>query len=170
MMQSIGNILRGNEYQQTLKDGRWVSFANGVRKSRGNCCEMCKRGNVETNVHHIAYEAGKKPWDYGFDEVVLLCRSCHEAMHDELKLFRKFVFGRLSPQSFRILDAALAVALDHHDHLKFVHALAEFVGTPSMIERYSEAWRDFEKAKTEVQAKGDAAITRATLLKMEGRI
>lgn len=161
MIQSLSNILKSTPYQQSLQSGEWKSFAARIRKDRGNSCECCKRGNIELNVHHIAYEEGKQPWEYAHDDVVLLCRGCHRELHDQLKQFRRFVFGKMTPQSFKILNGALSVAFDKHDPLKFAHALADFVGTPSVVDRHSKAWLEFEKAKSDIEATSDSAIRRA---------
>jgi hypothetical protein len=61
-------------------------------------------------------------------------------MHEQLKKFRKYVFGKMTPRILQVVNGALAVAFEQYEPLVFAHALAEFVSTPSMIQRYADAW------------------------------
>jgi hypothetical protein len=83
------------------------------------------------------------------DEVVLLCRPCHKELHEHLNQFRKFVFTKLTPQSFRVLNGALSVALDHYDPLIFAHALAEFVSDTESVNQYAAKWGRTAVRRTE---------------------
>lgn len=148
-MNSIGSILRSTGYDSKLSSPEWQAFARRVRRERGNACEMCKRGHVVTQVHHWFYERNREPWEYRTDEVVVLCHGCHKEIHEHLKQFRKFVFIHLNPQVFKILNGALAVALTQYEPLVFVHALAEFVSTPSLVQRYADAWNCSSVKETE---------------------
>lgn len=138
-MKKIGEILKSGPYAEKMKDERWIFFAQGVRGRKGNFCQICKRGNIPTQVHHPFYEE-REPWDYEDTDVMLLCFTCHKELHDELKRFRKFVFKKLTSQSLRVLNGALTVGLDIYDPLVLAHALAEFVSTPGMIQRFAAAW------------------------------
>lgn len=135
----VSEILAKTNYQKELDTPEWKSFTGNIKKQVGYC-ECCKRSNVGLEVHHIFYERDRKPWEYDKSEVVVLCRACHGQLHIHLKNFRKFVFGKMNPQVFQILNGALAVAFDKYDPLVFAHALAEFVSTRSMVERYAQAW------------------------------
>lgn len=148
---SLQSILRAGSYQSKLQDPEWKSFTRIIRNERSNACEICKRIGIELNVHHPFYEPDREPWQYAKDEVILLCRHCHSQMHDQLKKFRKYVFGKFTPATFRVVNGALAVALDHYDPLVFAHALAKFVSTPSMVQRYADAWERDANQKTEEQ-------------------
>ena len=139
-MNSVLQILNKTLYREKLSTDEWKTFAKENRERVGNACEICKRGDRRLNVHHIAYKQGMEPWEYDVGDVVVLCEVCHNEMHAELQKFRQYVFGKLTPQAFKILNGALAVALRTYEPLVFAHALAEFVSTPSLVKRYADAW------------------------------
>lgn len=138
-MKSIGQILGSESYKRQLSDPRWHTFAGSIRAKR-NYCEVCRRTDVALQVHHTFYDFDRQLWDYGENEVMVLCVGCHRELHDELTQFRKWVFKYLNPQSFRVLNGALAVGLTQYDPLVFVHALAEFVSNPNLVKNHAAAW------------------------------
>lgn len=135
-MHHVSEFLKTDSYGS----GEWQSFTLSVRRSKGNACEMCRRSDGILQVHHLFYEHGRKLWDYDHQDLVLLCRPCHKAVHEQLQAFRRFVFGKLRPETFRVINESLSVALSRYDPLVFVHALQEFVATPSMVDRYAKAF------------------------------
>jgi len=139
-MNSIGELLKDNKYREKLEDKRWKEFSRSIKERRGGGCQSCRRTDLGLQVHHIFYETGRDPWDYGDEDVVVLCGPCHKELHEQLKKFRRFVFGKMSPRVFQILNGSLAVAFEKYEPLVFAHALAEFVSTPTMVQRYANAW------------------------------
>lgn len=75
------NSQRYTEYHKQLKTKEWKDYRKLVFSSRGKVCEMC---GVNTNlqVHHPQYVFGRKAWEYPISEVVVLCRKCHEKVHN----------------------------------------------------------------------------------------
>ena len=128
-------------YSEQLRTPEWKAFRQRVIDVNGRACRACRRSDKIIQVHHLFYEKTRKPWDYELNEVTVLCEDCHASMHDELQKFRKFVFDKLEPQTFRIVNGALCVALTQYDRLTFSHALAEFVSSPNMVSNYAKAWR-----------------------------
>lgn len=111
-------------YAALLKRKEWKAFSDKFRYFKSNACHVCKRCDKPTHIHHIYYEKDKMPWDYPFDALLLLCSGCHEALHDHLREFRKYAFSYLKPDSFRVLNGALAAGLRIHDPLTFCYAIA----------------------------------------------
>ena len=137
-------------YSRLLESPQWAKYTREIRQSHSNACQCCRMVNRVTQVHHFFYDKSRLPWEYKAHEVVLLCDSCHNELHEQLKVFRRFVFGQLTPRSMQVLNGALAVALKEYDPLTFTHALAEFVSQPGMVKRYAEAWGEpKKKAKSE---------------------
>ena len=68
-------------YYEQLETKEWKDFRKLVFASRGKVCEMC---GAKTNlqVHHPKYVFGRKAWEYPLNEVVVLCRNCHEHIHN----------------------------------------------------------------------------------------
>lgn len=137
-MPHIDQILRKNTYSKQLQSERWRNFSATIRRDR-NFCEMCKQKG-QLQVHHLFYDPSREAWEYTAHEVVVLCVGCHKQIHEQLNLFRRFVFCKMTPRVFQVINGSLAVAFDTYDPLVFAHALAEFVSTPSMIQRYAAAW------------------------------
>jgi hypothetical protein len=40
------------------------------------------------NVHHKEYFKGKEPWDYEAEQLVCLCETCHENIHQDLDVLK----------------------------------------------------------------------------------
>lgn len=118
-----------------------------MRQTHGGHCSICRRADRALQVHHLFYEPGRELWEYGDQEVIVICAPCHRELHAELQRFRKHIFSKLSPAHFKILNGALAVGLEQYDPMVLVHAFAEFVSTPSLVRRYAEAWGFDEKGK-----------------------
>jgi|GEM_PF-2626833 len=171
MPKSVSQILRGaSNYTEKLDTEQWRAFSQGIKRKQGNWCASCRRSDIILNVHHIFYESDREPWEYADDEVIVLCTACHRQIHEQLKKFRKFVFAKLTPQAFQILNGALAVAYEKYDGLVFSHALAEFVCTPTLLERYAKAWEMTAKPKEDrpYVTNDPVVLTRATLKQKQG--
>ncbi len=66
-------------YHEFLKTAEWKSYSTELIDER-KCCWQC--GTEENlQVHHLIYREWAKPWEYLDDEVRVLCRDCHEAVH-----------------------------------------------------------------------------------------
>lgn len=139
-MKTASDIIKGSKYGEKLNSEQWREFSKDTKERRGNYCQSCKRGNVELHVHHIFYDSTREPWQYQDKELAVLCKQCHFELHEQLQKFRKFVFGKMTPRVAQVINGALAVALENYEPLVFAHALAEFVGNPSLVQRYAKAW------------------------------
>lgn len=67
-------------YEDQLKDKRWESFRTFIFSVRGNKCEICG-GNHILQVHHPKYKSGRLAWEYTCNEVMVVCKHCHEIIH-----------------------------------------------------------------------------------------
>lgn len=62
----------------------WIRFREDVIKLDDGKCVRCLRSRADgvvLQVHHKHYVAGRKPWEYAYDECETLCRGCHAAEH-----------------------------------------------------------------------------------------
>lgn len=70
------------DYQEYLKSDLWKSFREVVLKRAKNTCQKCKnqfhRGVL--HVHHLHY---KTLGNEGFEDVLLVCKPCHEKIHNK---------------------------------------------------------------------------------------
>lgn len=118
----------------------WQRFRQRIIRNR-RCCECCKQSGKVLQVHHVFYDWQRRIWEYEDHEVIVLCEACHKELHKCLSDFRSYVFRHLKPQSFRVLNGALSVALKKYDDLQFCHALAEFVSNSRLVENHAKAWK-----------------------------
>lgn len=141
---------KSGSYRELLQTNEWKAFSKDIRQNHGGCCRVCKRRDVVTQVHHLFYDAQRKPWEYTAEEVVLLCADCHEQTHEHLQNFRRIVFGKLTPRTFEILNGALSVGLDHNDPLELCHAIANMCASPGSVKRFAHDWNSL-KLKSQLE-------------------
>lgn len=67
---------RRKNYDSYLKSNRWREFKKLIIDKRGEMCEKC--GVKATDLHHKTYA---RLFNELPEDVLLLCRSCHEAIH-----------------------------------------------------------------------------------------
>ena len=68
------------DYREYMDSESWIEFSRKIRERIGRC-ENC--GSIkELHVHHVSYEhiGEERPQDVG-----VLCKSCHTALHNEVK-------------------------------------------------------------------------------------
>lgn len=75
-------------YQDKLKDTRWIKLAARVKDAADWKCEDCGRTDNGLEAHHCAYIPGREPWDYTINELMALCRGCHEWRQSREDAFR----------------------------------------------------------------------------------
>ena len=68
------------DYSKQMSDERWKAFRNFVFTVRGRKCELCGSGK-SLQVHHPKYIMGLKAWEYTCNQVIVVCRCCHENIH-----------------------------------------------------------------------------------------
>lgn len=69
-----------NFYEQ-YKHPLWQKRRLERLKEAWFSCEQCNADDKELHVHHVFYRKGAKIWEYGDDELRVLCSSCHEEEH-----------------------------------------------------------------------------------------
>lgn len=69
------------DYKFLLRDKRWFEKRNEILELYGKICKNC--GSTKTlNVHHIYYNHSLKPWEYPNDAYLVLCKDCHNKIHN----------------------------------------------------------------------------------------
>ena len=72
------NLILWSEKQEYLKSIHWKQLRRIVLMRDNNTCKQC--GCTKSlNVHHITY---KRLGDESIDDLVTVCRNCHQAIHD----------------------------------------------------------------------------------------
>ena len=72
---------RKEYYNRLLEDKRWKEFRLKVMSERGNKCECCGGTDV-LQIHHTFYISGKMPWEYDINDMRVLCKKCHQRIHN----------------------------------------------------------------------------------------
>lgn len=70
-------------YTDLLKLPEWQKRRLGMLEAAGWVCKKCGAKSMQLHVHHLKYVAGRKPWEYSDDELIVLCEDCHDAEHDQ---------------------------------------------------------------------------------------
>lgn len=68
-------------YEKQLQDKRWDAFRKFIFAVRGKKCEMCGGTHI-LQIHHPKYKGGRLAWEYTCNEVQVLCKECHEKVHN----------------------------------------------------------------------------------------
>ena len=72
---------RKEYYNRLLEDKRWKEFRLKVLSERGNKCECCGGTDI-LQIHHTFYISGKMPWEYDIKDMRVLCKKCHQRIHN----------------------------------------------------------------------------------------
>lgn len=72
---------RKEYYNRLLEDKRWKEFRLKVLSERGDKCECCGGTHI-LQIHHTFYISGKMPWEYNIDDMRVLCKKCHQRIHN----------------------------------------------------------------------------------------
>lgn len=68
-------------YSDQLNRQEWRAFRQFILVVRKAECEIC--GNkTELQIHHLRYVENRKAWEYLPDDMMVLCRRCHKAVHN----------------------------------------------------------------------------------------
>ena len=72
------------EYEKLLQSDYWKGYSFSLIKERNFTCEDCGKTFLnernKLQVHHLLYR-DVNPWSYKPEEVVVLCKECHEKRH-----------------------------------------------------------------------------------------
>lgn len=102
-----------NDYQELLKDPKWVSKRNQILSRDKNTCQFCGCQDKYMQVHHKRYIKGNKPWEYDNEDLITLCNSCHEVeTKDSRELYQNFLYFRDSMRNFGFSDAVVGTILE----------------------------------------------------------
>ena len=84
VLNEIESHKRKEYYNRLLEDKRWKEFRLKVMSERGNKCECCGGTHI-LQIHHTFYISGKMPWEYNIDDMRVLCKKCHQRIHNIIK-------------------------------------------------------------------------------------
>lgn len=103
------------KYADQLQTPQWLVFRQEVLGVRGSECEDCHNGEGPFNIHHCHYDFEKMAWEYSYEDVRVLCRSCHERLHERERQFR-WVFENVDNETLFYLLRGLMAYMDEHEY------------------------------------------------------
>jgi hypothetical protein len=74
-----------DNYKKLLLTEEWYLFSKEIKKRDKWKCVECE-SDKNLQAHHIIYRKGFKPWESPMDEVITLCKICHEKVHEKNKI------------------------------------------------------------------------------------
>ena len=66
------------DYQEYLKCEWWIALRKYMLKRTGYRCSLCKKRNVQLQVHHWTY---LRLWCERDEDLAVLCDDCHGKIH-----------------------------------------------------------------------------------------
>lgn len=84
VIKEIESHKRKEYYNRLLEDKRWKEFRLKVMSERGSRCECCGGTHI-LQIHHTFYISGKMPWEYDIKDMRVLCKMCHQRIHNIIK-------------------------------------------------------------------------------------
>ena len=93
-------------FLEKYRDPRWQRLRLKVMEEAGFQCQECYDETETLNVHHKLYRKDADPWDYELEELVCLCHSCHQYIHQQ----KKRLNAALSNQCTGTLDYLVGYA------------------------------------------------------------
>ena len=73
---------------QGYRAKNWFQFRQQVIELDDKACVRCGKSlanGAKLQVHHKRYIAGRKPWEYDFEDCETLCQGCHAAEHGKIR-------------------------------------------------------------------------------------
>lgn len=76
------------EFKQQYKHPLWQKKRIEALDVAGYACQCCGDEETQLHVHHRQYFKGRLIWEYGTDELEVLCEVCHMEAHAKLDQFK----------------------------------------------------------------------------------
>mgnify|MGYP001593252861 CR=1 FL=1 len=74
------NVTSTHEYRfKYLKSEQWQTVRIEALAKQGAQCQICASESTSNDAHHVWYP--KNIWDTKADQLVILCRPCHDFVH-----------------------------------------------------------------------------------------
>ena len=70
------------QHAKELSSPKWKKKREEVFERYGKQCVECgSTKNIQ--VHHLIYRKGNHLWEYNVNELIPLCKKCHQKIHDD---------------------------------------------------------------------------------------
>ena len=100
------------DHKKYITSSIWKNKKEEILKLKGNKCIIC--GNNEViNIHHLNYNFLGHEEENEYKDVVVLCQSCHEKLHEYLKDNK----SKYSYLKFELMKLRLEFNKKYHDEI-----------------------------------------------------
>lgn len=99
---------------QYLRSEHWSNLRLEKMASVDAVCDICGLRDLSNDVHHLRY---RKLFDVELEDLVVLCRSCHDSVHEALREFRDSL-QTCSPSKVWKNTRKFARLVQSNDHAK----------------------------------------------------
>lgn len=106
-------------YAEDLKHPKWQRKRLEIMQRDEWQCTGCESDDKPLHVHHRRYIPGRKPWEYADEDLVTLCKDCHQLYHAVNDRFKDMAWdekldflGKLIPDGSSKLKAGPFLIFD----------------------------------------------------------
>lgn len=89
-VEEVKSLIRKMPYKDFLETTYWRAIAYHVKIRDGKKCTKCGSKN-DLHVHHLTYENHGDELHH-MDDLVTLCKTCHEGTHNEDRIHKDLPF------------------------------------------------------------------------------
>lgn len=76
-------------YKEQLAHPNWQRKRLEMLDAADFTCFMCEATDSTLHVHHRQYFKNRMAWEYGNDQLVVLCDACHKKEHEAIDCAKK---------------------------------------------------------------------------------
>ncbi len=128
-----------DKYGEYLKTDYWITVSKAVKARAGYRCQICNSQH-DLQAHHRTYDHRGKELDH-LDDLICLCRRCHETFHG------KHNVGEISSGGKKSKSKKPYVTDEAHDHQVDMPPGSGFITlTPELIFRLRTSKGGFTNA------------------------
>lgn len=111
---------QSSDYLEQYKNPKWQKLRLKILERDRWVCQKCGEDESQLQVHHRRYIFGKKVWEYNKDDLVTLCKECHEnekeGMKEEIGKFTEILRRKLFSSHISDLHCSLGYLLHQEEH------------------------------------------------------
>lgn len=118
-------------YREQLLHPNWQRKRLEIMQRDEFRCQCCMATENTLHVHHKQYAKGRLAWEYPNDELVTLCETCHDTMHEQMGMLRD-VTAKLPVDGPGCIGHAIAVLggwANGAQGMRFYHLIQEEPGS-----------------------------------------
>lgn len=137
-------------YGDMLLDHRWKNRRQQIIDRDDGICLYCGVRCRHPHVHHKQYISGRKPWEYGDDDLETVCPECHrtitiEQLYQKLYANAKRITDETDEDKYMaaFVDSVKQVLKEHSETISTITWLNYMVHDLGKELHFCAPWRQF---------------------------